>query len=153
MRFTSPGVCGQVHNLLVGHPNFRWEQQRVEGGYTTILGEYGDGLHFIELQLTRETATDRCSLAARFSLCSYNSIDSIFIELVSSVLASFEADVWLMTSAVKMKTNYLPGDTHWLVSSLPEEIAAMRAYWQNLFGAKQGAVRVNDSFSFVGAVK
>ena len=70
--------------------------------------------------------------------------------LIAHILSSFDAEVWLMTSALKEKANYAPGDAEWLKAALPSEIAAMRSSWQRMFGTKQGAVRVKDSFSFVG---
>ena len=89
-------------------------------------------------------------LAARFSLCSYDSIDDIFVEIVNHILSDRDAEVWLMTSALKEKNHYPPGELIWLASALPDEIKAMRQYWQSLFGKKQGPIRTKDSFSFVG---
>jgi hypothetical protein len=89
-------------------------------------------------------------VAARFSLCSYDSVDALFVEIVKHILSDHDAEVWLMTSALRQKDHYPPGELNWLASALPDEIKAMRQYWQNLFGKKQGTVRVDDSFSFVG---
>jgi hypothetical protein len=117
-----------------------------------MSGTFNDESHIIDLQLRRAIAEDKTTLSIRFSLCSYNTIDVIFIDIVRKVLSGFDAEVSLMNSALKQKTNYLPGDTEWLVAALPDEIIAMREYWQGLFGTKQGIVRADDSYYFVGAV-
>lgn len=114
----------------------------------TGTGDYDDGKHVIEFQLSQNE--DHCTLAVRFSLCSYDSIDEPFVEVVKHILTDHEAEVWLMTSALREKNSYPPGELNWLVSALPDEIRAMRQSWQSLFGKKQGKVRVKDSFSFVG---
>jgi hypothetical protein len=148
LRFAKLAVCDQIKNILASYPQIRFaENKRIP--VDEIVGEYDDGTHFIDFQI-REVADNDCTLAIRFSLCSYDSIDSIFIDIMNNILSSFEADVWLMNSALKQKTNYLPGDQKWLIAALPDEIIAMRNHWQQLFGKKQGRVRVKDSFSFVG---
>jgi len=68
----------------------------------------------------------------------------IFVDFVANILSAFEAEVWLMTSVLKQKASYLRGDSQWLLVALPDEIVEMRRYWQNLFGARQGAVRVKE---------
>jgi hypothetical protein len=150
MRFTELGVYVRLRELLENHPRINIGNDASASGCVTAVGEYEDDKHVIDLQISREVASDRCTMAIRFSLCSYESIDAIFIDIVDDVLVSFEADVWLMTSALKQKTNYLPGDQSWLIAALPDEIASMRDYWQRSFGNKQGRVRVKDSFSFAG---
>ena len=150
MNFVDVGVYERVRRTLVAYPDVHMKDAERISEHFTVTGEYTDGSHIIELQLSRDSANDKCTLAARFSLCSFDSIDPIFVDLVCNVLSSFDADVWLMTSALKQKDNYPPGESNWLRMTLPEEIKAMREYWQGLFGHKQGAVRVNDSFSFVG---
>ncbi len=151
MRFVQRGICRQLKHILATYPHAHIAEMETTPGYG-ILGEYDDGANFIDIQI-REDASGDCALAIRFSLCSYDSIDPIFIDIIEKVLGSFEADVWLMTSALKTKTNYLPGDQDWLLAALPEEIVAMREHWQRVFGNKQGHVRVKDSFSFVGVGK
>jgi hypothetical protein len=148
MRFMQADARGGIKKLLASYPQINI----AETGADSTRGEYNDGAHVIEVQ-SRETEQRDFTLAIRFSLCSYDSIDSVFIDLIKNILSSFEAEVWLMTSAIKQKNNYLPGDSKWLLAALPDEISEMRHYWQNLFGTKQGVVRVKDSFSFVGAVK
>ena len=150
MRFTELGVSMRLRELLANNPRIHLGGEDSALGHMTSAGEYTDDRHFIDLQISREVASDRCTMAIRFSLCSYESIDAIFIDVVDNVLESFEADVWLMTSALKKKINYLPGDQSWLIAALPDEIASMRDYWQRSFGNKQGRVRVKDSFSFAG---
>ncbi len=143
----------KLNDLLAEYPSMRIKSTEAVGAFETVFGEYGDGAHFMDVQISREIAKDKCVLAIRFSLCSYESIDQIFIDLVKHVLASFEAQVWLMASAVQQKGDYLPGDSRWLIAALPDEIIEMRKYWRGLFGDKQGAVRPEDSFAFVGVVK
>lgn len=150
IKFVKSGVYRQVTNILQDYPDVHLGNNISDSGYTTVTGEYADGLHFIDLQLSQANTDNKCTLAVRFSLCSYESIDRIFTEIVSNALSSLEAEVWLMTSALKQKANYLPGDERWLASVLPDEIAAMREHWQRSFGKKQGCVRVEDSFSFIG---
>jgi hypothetical protein len=150
MRLIKPDVFDRVNVTLATFENVHMTQPETVAGFETIKGEYNDGVHLISLQLFREVYDAKCTLAARFSLCSYKTIDPIFVNLVNQMLSSFDAEVWLMTSALKQKANYLPGDTKWLLAALPDEIVAMREYWQQLFGKKQGCVRVEDSFSFVG---
>jgi hypothetical protein len=150
IQIVEPKAWEKLKDILDRYPNICMGNTEASDAFETVTGEYNDEPHFIEMQLSREVASDKCQLAVRFSLCSYGTIDNVFIELVSEILSSFEAEVWLMTSAVKQKTHYLPGDSGWLMNVLPDEIVEMRKYWQNLFGTKQGAVRVKDSFSFVG---
>ncbi len=119
MNFVHPKVYENVKLFLRDYPQVHLEDEKGDGAYHTVTGEYSDGLHFIGLQLSRANVDDKCILAARFSLCSYGSVDAIFINFVSSVLSSFEAEVWLMTSVLKQKSNYLPGDTRWLVEADP----------------------------------
>lgn len=150
MRLIIPGDFDQVVEALASYDNIRMNQSKTVAGFETVTGEYDDGSHLIDLQILRNVADNICILSVRFSLCSYETIDPVFVNLVGNILSLFECDVWLMTSALKQKANYLPGDERWLVAALPDEIAEMRKYWQNLFGDKQGVVRVNNSFSFVG---
>ena len=150
MRLVKPGVFSGISESLAGLDNVHLNQKEVVAGFETIKGEFNDGTHVIDLQLQRNLTDNKCTLTARFALCSYETIDCKFIKFVSNILSSFEADVWLMTSALKQKANYLPGDEKWLVAALPDEIIAMREHWQHSFGDKQGCVRVKDSFSFVG---
>jgi hypothetical protein len=150
MHFVEPGVYGHVRKTLESDKNVHLSKEQKLGEFYVGTGEYFDESHVIEFQLSQEAGSDKCSLALRFSLCSYNSIDTIFTKIVEDVLSSAEADVWLMASSLKQKDNYPPGEAMWLIKLLPEEIAAMRNNWQNLFGTKQGVVRVKDSFSFVG---
>jgi len=152
MQIVELGVFQEIKSILTGYPYIRMGSVEITPDYETILGEYSDSTHFIDLQLSREITSDICTVAVRFSLCSYESIDSIFIDLVNNILSSFEADVWLMTSAIRRKDNFLPGDSKSLIVALPNEIREMRKYWQNRFGTKQGTVRSDDSFSFVGAM-
>ncbi|SRR6266446_3376819 len=151
MRFIQADAGPQLRRILADYSHIRIGDKETAAGYG-VTGEYDDGAHFIDLQLS-ETEGGNRTLAVRFSLCSYESIDQIFIDLISNILSSLDADVWLMTSALKQKGHYLPGDSKWLIAALPDEIIEMRAYWQKLFGTKQGAVRVKDSFAFVGACK
>jgi hypothetical protein len=153
MRLIKPGVFDHVIETLTSYDNVRMDRANTVAGFETATGEYNDGTHLIDLQILRDLAENKCTLAVRFSLCSYETIDHIFVNLVGKILSLFEGDVWLMTSALKQKANYLPGDERWLIAALPDEISAMRQYWQNLFGDKQGAVRVKDSFTFVGVGK
>ena len=152
MQFVELDVWACVTDILATYRQIRMGDRSVSGGYATVLGEYIDDAHIIELQLSHHIPSDKCTLAVRFSLCSFDSIDTIFIALISNILSSLDADVWLMSSAIKHKSNYLPGDSRWLIAALPDEIAQMRNYWQGLFGSKQGAVRVKDSFAFIGMV-
>src|SRR6266498_5679193 len=150
MRFVESGVQAQVREILRDFRHIQLRDEVEAAGFECMAADYNDASHFIELRLSREVANDECTLAVRFSLCSYPSIDPIFVEIVRHILSIHEADVWLMTSALKEKNHYPPGELNWLVSALPDEIKAMREYWQSLFGKKQGSVRVADSFSFVG---
>jgi len=149
MQIVQPIAWQKLRGILARYPNTCLEDPEISSAFETVVGEYDDGRHIIDIQLSREITSDKCTLAMRFSLCSYETIDNIFVELVNSVLFSFEAEVWLMTSAVREKASYLPGDSTWLIGALPGEIVEMRNYWQNFFGTKQGAVRVKDSFSFI----
>jgi hypothetical protein len=151
MQFNAAGIHQQVKQFLEDYQGVRLFDVQTSSSEEIITGEYSDGSHFIDLQLSHDDAGKRCTLAARFSLCSYNGIDAVFIDLIAHILSFFDAEVWLMTSALKEKANYAPGDAAWLKAALPSEIAAMRKYWQDMFGTKQGAVRVKDSFAFVGA--
>lgn len=150
MRFVESGVQAQVREILQGYAQIQLRGEGEAAGFECMTAEYNDGSHFIEFQLSREIANDECTLAIRFSLCSYPSIDAIFVEIVKHVLSAHEATVWLMTSALRQKRHFPPGELEWLAAALPDEISAMRAYWQGLFGIRQGVVRVDDSFSFVG---
>jgi hypothetical protein len=150
MRLVETGVSHRLKEVLTSHDHVRMYCGETVSGFETITGEYDDGTHFIDLQIRGVIASSECSLAIRFSLCSYDSIDAIFIALVRDILSSWEAEVWLMTSALRQKNVYLPGDSAWLIAALPDEIVEMRIYWQKLFGSKQGAVRVKDSFLFAG---
>ena len=152
LRFSEPGGCARLRRILAHYPQITRADKGSVPGDAVTTWEYDDGAHFIDLQM-REIASDEFSLAARYSLCSDSSIDAIFIGFLGNILSSFEADVWLMSSALKQKPHYLPGDSGWLIAALPDEIIEMRKYWQGLFGSKQGVVRVNNSFSFVGAAK
>ena len=148
LQLIAPEPCGELKTLLEQYPHFcRWTEETTAHG-SIAAGEYNDGSHIIECQLIQEPAT--CSLAIRFSLCSFDSIDQAFIDLVKHVLSYYDAEVWLMTSAIQQKEHYPLGESIWLSATLPDEIIAMRKHWQKLFGAKQGVVRVKDSFSFVG---
>jgi hypothetical protein len=148
--FVESGIYEQVLTVLSAYRHVQMHREEHTTPFVTIPGEYNDESHIIELQLRRDTSQSTCTLAVRFSLCSYDTIDRIFIELVSKVLSSWDANVWLMTSALREKDHYPPGEANWLLTALPGEITAMRKYWQSRFGHKQGAVRVKDSFSFVG---
>jgi hypothetical protein len=150
MRLIEPGIFDRVAEKLASFDYVRMNKAETAVGFQTTIGEYNDGTHLIELQILREISTDKSTLAVRFSLCSYETIDSIFIMFANNILSLFEAEVWLMTSALKLKANYLPGDEKWLIAALPDEISAMRQQWQQSFGNKQGFVRVKDSFSFIG---
>jgi hypothetical protein len=150
MRFVEPVNGERMMQALARCEYIRLCRQETVLGFEITIGEYSDGDHYIDLQILHETTSNECTLAVRFSLCSYESIDTIFIDLVESILSDFEADVWLMTSAIRQKANYLPGDSNWLIAALPDEIVEMRNYWQDLFGVKRGPVRVKDSFLFVG---
>ncbi len=150
MHFVETGVYEPVKEILKGYSEIQLRDEETTVSYKSITGQYSDGNHFIDFQLANQIARNECTLAIRFSLCSYPSIDDVFIQIVGHILTSFEAEVWLMTSALKEKNNYPPGELSWLVSALPDEIKAMRRHWQSLFGTKQGTVRVEDSFSFVG---
>jgi hypothetical protein len=150
LNFVQSGVYEQVYSFLQNRPQIHLRDEEKNSSQSGRTGEYRDDSHFIDLQLSRIPTTNKCTLAIRFSLCSYETIDPIFITLVSDIISSYEAETWLMTSELKQKTNYLPGDEKWLISALPEEISAMRRHWQKLFGSTQGSVRVKDSFSFVG---
>ena len=150
MRLVKSGVFDKLSESLASLDNVHLNQKAAVAGFETVKGEFNDGTHVIDLQILRNLNDDICTLTARFSLCSYETIDCMFIELVSNMLSLFEADVSLMTSALKQKANYIPGDEKWLVAALPDEIIAMREHWQHSFGDKQGCVRVKDSFSFVG---
>lgn len=152
MHFAEPGDWRKLMEILARNPTVRMATTGALDAFE-ILGEYDDGTHFIDFQMVLENPGDTCVLAARFSLCSHESIDQIFIALIRDILSRFEAEVWLMTSAVKKKSHYPSSDSKLLIAELPNEIVAMRKYWQNLFGSKQGAVRSDNSFSFVGAVK
>jgi hypothetical protein len=151
MHFVKPGVDELVREFLKSVPQIHMQNEERAASYGTTIGEYRDDLHIIEFQLLRDLASGACKLAARFSLCSYGTIDPIFVELVGKVLSRFPAEVWLMTSAIKRKPSYAPDESGLLVAALPTEIGAMRTHWQNLFGGRQGVVRPDDSFSFVGA--
>lgn len=150
INFIQPGVYGQIYSFFQNRSKIHLRDEEKDSSHSSQTGEYKDDSHFIDLQLSRILTNKKCTLAIRFSLCSYDTIDPIFITLASDIISSFEAETWLMTSELKQKTNYFPGDEKWLVSALPEEIFAMRQHWQKLFGSKQGSVRVKDSFSFVG---
>jgi hypothetical protein len=151
MRFCEREAFDRLWRFLTTTPHIKLSKVDDEGQKSAV-GEYSDGRHFIDIQLRAINPTE-CRLAIRFSLCSYCTIDSLFISLAKDLLSLSEAEVWLMTSALKQKAHYLPGDSQWLIAALPDEIVAMREHWQKLFGFKQGAVRTKDSFSFVGATK
>jgi hypothetical protein len=153
MQLVNRGEFRGILGFLSQYGNIRFQRTEADSYFETVVGEYSDGIHFIDLQIRHAVTSDQCDLAVRFSLCSYDTIDAIFIKLIGDVLAAWEAEAWLMTSAIKQKTNYLPGDARWLLAALPDEIVEMRRYWQNLFGTRQGAVRARDSFSFAGVVK
>lgn len=150
LKFVETGIYECVKRTLEDYPGMSLQTGEMTPDYKSITGEYGDGSHFIESQLTNQNRRNECTLAVRFSLCSYQSIDEIFIQIIKDFLSSNDAEAWLMTSALKQKDHYPPGESTWLISALPDEIRAMREHWQSLFGGKQGAVRVKDSFSFVG---
>jgi hypothetical protein len=152
LHFVKPGVEELILNCLKTIPQLAMQDEQRTASYGTTTGEYCDGSHIIEVQLFRDLGAGDCKLAARFSLCSYETIDRIFVGLVQRVLSLFPAEVWLMTSATKNRARYAPEELGVVVAALPEEISAMRAHWQNLFGGKQGVVRPDDSFSFVGAI-
>lgn len=148
MQFAQVGVFPRLLEFLENEWNLQFHADDLGGG--ALVAEYNDNSHVIEFQLSRYIEDNGCTLAVRFSLCSFATIDSLFIDFVQSVLSRFDAEVWLMTSALKQKDHYPPGEVNWLVKLLPEEIEAMRKYWQRTFGTKQGVVRVKDSFAFVG---
>lgn len=150
MHFVQVGACNRIKKILASRPHVKFACNH-SGSSSAMTGDYADEFHIIEFQL-REIKPTSCTLSIRFSLCSYGTIDSIFISIVADILSELEADVWLMTSAIKQKSNYLPGDSRWLIAALPDEIAEMRKFWQNTFGTKQGAVRVSESFTFVGII-
>jgi hypothetical protein len=150
IKFTEPGIHSRIEEALASRPQFRVLTRKSSTDYRIVEGEYADGMHYIDFQLYSEVASKQCTLAVRFSPCSYDGIGPIFIEIVKDMLVSFEGGAWLMTSAHKQKAYYLPGDQDWLIAALPDEIAAMRKYWQRSFGNKQGCVRAKDSFSFAG---
>ncbi len=153
MHFCEFGGAEHIRALLEEHPEVLFSKEQKHSQFAIATGEYNDLVHIIEFQLLREIIMARCTLATRFSLCNYGTIDALFVKIVTEILSSFDADVWLMTSAIRQKSNYLAGDARWLLAAVPDEIAEMRAYWQNLFGTKQGPVRVKDSFLFSGAIR
>jgi hypothetical protein len=150
IEFTERRIIDQVLETLIASPEIRVIDQNSIAGFNTVTAEFHDGIHFIEFQVSEEIETSKCTAAIRFALCSFPSVDAIFLNIVKNLLQSFKGDVWLMTSAVKQKGRYSAGDDRWLIAALPREIEEMRKYWQKLFGPKQGAVRVRDSFTFVG---
>ncbi|HTI70832.1 MAG TPA: hypothetical protein VMF06_12760 [Candidatus Limnocylindria bacterium] len=152
MRIIEPGISRQLLILLRGPEHIRMDCVETSTGYESITGEYNDGKHLIDIQVLQSISNQYSTLAIRFSLCSYDSIDDIFIELVRDILSRWDAECWLMTSAIGQKNRYSPGDSQWLISALPDEIVEMRRYWQNMFGLKHGVVQTSDSFSLVGAV-
>ena len=152
MHFVKPRVQGSIRELLESCAKIRMRDEERSADCAVAVGEYFDDLHLIEFQLLCDLATGTCKLSARISLCSYGTIDSIFVGLVSKILLASPAEVWLMTSALQQKPNYAPSEAGMLLTALPKEIEAMRAHWQALFGKKQGVVRPDDSFSFVGSV-
>jgi hypothetical protein len=151
MRLVGPPTHRLVRNYLETDPQIHFDQEDRTASYGAMVGKFFDGHHIIELQILREIATGNCTLSARFSLCSYDSIDPVFVGLVGRVLSEFPAEVSLMTSILKERPSYGAEESQALLAALPMEIASMRAYWQNLFGNKQGIVSPDDSFSFVGA--
>ena len=150
LEILEPGVYPKLRMLLSDYSHTRIGDEELAANYAVTYGEYKDKRHFIDIYISRDLANNRCKMAIRFSLCSFESIDNILLDIVKLVLSSFDAEVWLMTSALNQKNYYLPGDQNWLIAALPDEIAAMRNYWQGLFGNKQGFVQVKDSFAFVG---
>lgn len=152
MRLTQPSMSQLVRSFLETDPRIHFKQEARTASYIATTGRFTDGDHIIELQILREVATGNCTVSARFSLCSYDSIDSVFAGLVARVLSEFPAEVSLMTSILKERTSYDTEESQALLVALPEEIASMRAYWQNLFGNKQGMVSPDESFSFVGVI-
>jgi hypothetical protein len=150
IKFLECRIYTQLQQALKIYPQVHCLHNETTAAYNIFTAEYEDGKHFIDFQILHEIATHKCSLTMRFSLCSHDSIDSIFIEITNEILSLFEGHVSLMTSALKYKSDYFPGDQKWLLAALPDEIIEMRKYWQNLFGTKRGAVRVKESFLFVG---
>src|SRR5437660_2124926 len=146
IRFVEPCIGSRLMSQLSAFPAIRMLEKGTIFGYETTTGEYNDALHFIDIQISHELLSQESCASVRFSLCSYDTIDPIFLELVGQILVPLEAEVWLMTSALNQKNSYLPGDSNWLFAALPDEIVAMREHWQSLFGRKQGAVRVKESF-------
>src|SRR2546425_659101 len=97
MRFSESGACERLKEHLSDYPQISLGAMESVSGYDTIIGEFADGVHSIDLQLSREIATEQTTLALRFSLCSYDTIDAIFINLVSGIMRILECEVWLMT--------------------------------------------------------
>jgi hypothetical protein len=143
MRFVERDACIHIREALSESSKIRFVGTDLDK--TTELAEYTDGNHIIEFQISSGV---ECVLAIRFSLCSFPTIDAVFLQLVQKLLSIADAEVWLMTSALNQKDHYSPGDSSWLLAILPEEIEAMRKYWQGVFGTKQGVVRVKDTFNF-----
>src|SRR5437867_3279816 len=106
MRFVQPGVYPRVRQLVSDLPEIRTDKEQTSSAYETITAEFHDGKHTIDLQISVEIPQDFCELAVRFSLCSYDTIDAVFIGLVRRILSLFESEVWLMNSALHLKDYY-----------------------------------------------
>src|SRR5438552_2584326 len=100
IRFIEPGISPELIKVLSDFPEVHCDKWQTVGAYDVLIGEYNDGCHCVDFQLSVERRDEACILALRFSLCSYNGIDAVFLDLTRCFLTSFDAEVWLMTSAL-----------------------------------------------------
>ena len=138
---------GDIHDCLISHSGLSKIKSDTSSpdGWQYI---YEDSKHIVECQLTRDGGVCDCSI--RFSLCSFESIDEVFIEVVTSVVELHPSVIWLMSSVNHTHDRFDGEDSDLLLKMLPGEIGDMRKHWQKMFGTKQGKVLVAGSYQFIG---
>lgn len=113
--------------------------------------EYHDGKYLYEILLRGDDTDLEFDASVRFALCNPDGIEQVFLVFIKWALISWHPSIYLFTSVLKQKVFYEKNEVHLFLENAHSEIQAMRDFWQQSFGTKRGAVRVEDVFEGLNA--